>query len=238
MKRKGGRRAVIYARISEDHERAESVPTQIANGTKYAERIGWDVVHVFKDEGRSGYTGELRPGFEDVLRYVGKGQADVLITRHHDRLTRNPDDFAPLMQVCGKAKIKISLYTGSELDLSTASGGFYWFMETGRSWYESAIRSQRVNDSVERNARVGKRTGGDRGRSATRSSATTWVRVRDGGIGSSARRSNQPRPTRSRRLLPGCCAARASAASPSTSMIGASNRSVAAGGWGRRCAAC
>jgi site-specific DNA recombinase len=153
-------RAVIYARLSEDHERAESVPTQIANGTKYAERMGWAVVRVFKDEGRSGYTGEFRPGFEDMLNYLGNGQADVLITRHHDRLTRNPDDFARLMQVCGKAKIKISPFTGGELDLSTASGGFYGFMETGRSWYESAIRSQRVKDAVEPNARAGKRTGG------------------------------------------------------------------------------
>ena len=153
-------RAVTYARISEDHERAESVPTQIANGTKYAERMGWDVVRVFKDEGLSGYTGELRPGFEEMIKFLGRGQADVLIARHHDRLTRNPDDFARLMQVCGKAKIKISLYTGGELDLSTASGGFYGFMETGRAWYESAIRSQRVKDAVERNARAGKRTGG------------------------------------------------------------------------------
>jgi Resolvase, N terminal domain len=46
--------AVIYARISEDHERAESVPTQIANATRHAERMGWDVARVFKDEGRSG----------------------------------------------------------------------------------------------------------------------------------------------------------------------------------------
>ncbi|HEX5906598.1 MAG TPA: recombinase family protein [Propionibacteriaceae bacterium] len=43
-------RAVIYARISEDHERAESVPTQIANGTRSAERMGWEVVRVLKDE--------------------------------------------------------------------------------------------------------------------------------------------------------------------------------------------
>jgi hypothetical protein len=50
--------AVVYARISEDHERAESVPTQIANATRHAERMGWNVVRVFKDEGRSGYTGE------------------------------------------------------------------------------------------------------------------------------------------------------------------------------------
>ena len=153
-------RAVVYARLSEDHERAESVPTQIANGTKYAERMGWEVVRVFKDKGLSGYTGEIRPGFEEMIEFLCGGQADVLIARHHDRLTRNPDDFARLMQVCGKAKIKISLYTGGELDLSTASGGFYGFMETGRAWYESAIRSQRVKDAVERNARAGKRTGG------------------------------------------------------------------------------
>jgi hypothetical protein len=47
-------RAVIYATISEDHERAESVPTQIANGTKYAERMSWDVVRVFKDKVMAG----------------------------------------------------------------------------------------------------------------------------------------------------------------------------------------
>jgi site-specific DNA recombinase len=123
------------------------VPTQIANGTKYAERMGWDVVHIFKDEGRSGYSDEFRPGFEDMLKFLSTGDAQVLIARHHDRLTRNAEDFDRLMKICGKSNIKISLYTGG-------------FMETGRAWYESAIRSQRVKDAVERNARAGKRTGG------------------------------------------------------------------------------
>ena len=84
----------------------------------------------------------------------------MLIARHHDRLTRDAEDFHRLMKICGKSNIKISTYTGGELDLSTASGGFYGFMETGWSWYESAIRSQRVKDAVEPNAREGKRTGG------------------------------------------------------------------------------
>jgi site-specific DNA recombinase len=153
-------RAVIYARLSEDHERAESVPTQISKSTEHAKRMGWEVVRIFKDEGRSGYSGEFRPGFEDMLKFLSKGEVQVLIARHHDRLTRNAEDFDRLMKICGKSKIKISTYTGGELDLSTASGGFYGFMETGRSWYESAIRSQRVKDAVERNAREGKRTGG------------------------------------------------------------------------------
>jgi DNA invertase Pin-like site-specific DNA recombinase len=115
------------------------------------------MVRVFKDEGRSRYTREFRPGFEEMIKFFGREQADVLIARRHHRLTRNLDDFARLMQVCGKAKIKISLYMGGELDLSSASGGFYSFMETGGSWYESAIRSQRVKDAVDRNARAGKR---------------------------------------------------------------------------------
>jgi hypothetical protein len=55
---------------------------------------------------------------------------------------------------------KISTYAGGELDLSTASGGFYGFLETGKAWYESAIRSQRAKDAVERNVRAGTRTGG------------------------------------------------------------------------------
>jgi site-specific DNA recombinase len=155
-----GMRAVIYARLSEDPERAESIPTQISNSAKHAERMGWEVVRVFKDKGRSGYSGELRPEFEEMLEFLSRGEVHVLIARHHDRLTRNAEDFDRLMKICGKSKIKISTYTGGELDLSTASGGFYGFMETGRSWYESAIRSQRVKDAVERNARAGKRSGG------------------------------------------------------------------------------
>jgi site-specific DNA recombinase len=118
------------------------------------------VVRVFKDEGRSGNSGEFRPDFEDMLKFLSGGDIQVLIARHHDRLTRNAEDFHRLMKICGKSNIKISTYTGGELDLSTASGGFYGFMETGWSWYESAIRSQRVKDAVERNAREGKRTGG------------------------------------------------------------------------------
>jgi Resolvase, N terminal domain len=68
-------------------------PTQIANGTKYADRMGWDVVRVFKDEGRSGYTGEHRPGFEEMINFLSNGDIPVLIAwpaiiddATHDRL--------------------------------------------------------------------------------------------------------------------------------------------------------
>ena len=67
------------------------MPTQIANGVKHAKRMGWEVVRVFKDEGRSGYSGEFRRGFEDMLKFLSMGDVQVLIARHHDQLTRNAE---------------------------------------------------------------------------------------------------------------------------------------------------
>jgi DNA invertase Pin-like site-specific DNA recombinase len=39
---------------------------------QHAERMGWEVMRVFKDEGRSGYSGEFRPGFEDMLKSLAR----------------------------------------------------------------------------------------------------------------------------------------------------------------------
>jgi site-specific DNA recombinase len=50
--------------------------------------------------------------------------------------------------------------TAGNIEHNLSAVGFYGFMETGRAWYESAIRSQRVKDAVERNVRAGRRTGG------------------------------------------------------------------------------
>ena len=48
-------RAALYARLSETYDAAESVPTQLANGDRHAERRGWRVVARFKDDGYSAF---------------------------------------------------------------------------------------------------------------------------------------------------------------------------------------
>ena len=129
-----------------------------------------------------------------------------------------------------------NLYTGGVLDLATHAGGFLGMMNTAVAW--GSRSSDRTASRLQYSATL-RPVGGPaagQGHSVIRSSATTWARARDGGTALSARRSSQSRPRRSRRPLPECCAARASAASPSTSTIAASNRSAVAGGRGRRCA--
>lgn len=48
-------RAGVYARLSETYDAAESVPTQLANGERHAQRRGWVVAARFKDDGYSAY---------------------------------------------------------------------------------------------------------------------------------------------------------------------------------------
>jgi site-specific DNA recombinase len=152
-------RAVIYARISEDHEKAESVPTQIANGSSTLSEWAGTWCESSKTRGSPAIParrGRVRGDAEAPQQRAGR-RAGRAASRPADP---QPGRLARLMRICEKSKVKISLYTGGELDLSTASGGFYGFMETGTSWYESAIRSLRVKDAIERNVRAGRRTGG------------------------------------------------------------------------------
>ena len=51
-------------------------------------------------------------------------------------------------------------YTGGDLDLSTAEGAYYGGMETLRARRESAVKSARVREAQDREARKGRRTGG------------------------------------------------------------------------------
>jgi site-specific DNA recombinase len=133
-----------------------------------------------------------------MLKSLSRGDVQVLIARYHDRLTGNSDDFGRLMKTCERSKIKISLYTRGELDLSTASGGFYGFIDTGRSWYESAIRSQELRTPTKGTPEPEREPAAGQDRSATRSSVRTSARALPVGGASWARSWSQPKKSGSR----------------------------------------
>ena len=62
-------------------------------------------------------------------------------------------------RACGTA-CGCRAYTGGDLDLSTAEGAYYGGMETLRARRESAVKSARVREAQDREARKGRRTGG------------------------------------------------------------------------------
>ena len=153
-------RAGIYARLSETYDAAESVPTQLAKGTAHAERRGWRVAATFKDDGYSGFKEITRDDFVRLIQAIKAGQIDVVIVRDIDRLTRNLTDWNQFEKACVRHGVKLSPYTGGDLDLSTPEGAYYGGMETLRAKRESAVKSVRVREGAERKARAGKRWGG------------------------------------------------------------------------------
>ena len=150
-------RAATYARLSDD---GLSIPDQLASSRKYAEDRGWHVVGEFVDKHKSAFRKVERKGFEALLTAADAGKIDAIITRHQDRLTRHPQTYGRLLEICVRHSILIHLYTGGVLDLATHAGGFMGMMNTAVAWGESKLRSDRVKAAVQRNAEAGRRTGG------------------------------------------------------------------------------
>jgi Resolvase, N terminal domain len=134
-------RAGVYGRLSETYDAAESVPTQLERGAGHARRRGWTVVATFKDDGYSAFKEVSRDGFGELIAAIQGGRVDVVIVRDIDRLARNLTDWNAFEKACVRHAVRLSAYTGGDLDLSTAEDAYYGGMETLRARRESAVQS-------------------------------------------------------------------------------------------------
>jgi site-specific DNA recombinase len=123
------------------------VPTQLDRGTDHAARRSWPVVATFKDDGYSAFKEITRDGFGELIAAIEAGRVDVVIVRDIDRLTRNLTDWNAFEKACVRHGVRLSAYTGGDLDLSTAEGAYYGGMETLRARRESAVKSARVREA-------------------------------------------------------------------------------------------
>ncbi|MGP3964689.1 recombinase family protein [Nonomuraea sp. 3N208] len=94
---------MLYARLSESWDAAESVPTQLANGNKYASENNVLVVAEFKDDGYLAFHEVTRDGFDAAIETIESEPIDVVIVRDIDRLVRNLAIFGlAFLDVCVK----------------------------------------------------------------------------------------------------------------------------------------
>jgi len=158
-------RAALYARLSETYDAAESVPTQLANAERHADRRGWRVVARFKDDGYSAFKEIRRDDFVNLIEAIERDEIDVVIIRDVDRLTRNLPDWSRSEKAAIEHRVILSVYAGGDLDLSTPEGAYYGGMETLRAKRETAVRSasgsaRRTTGSRGRASRPGAGAGG------------------------------------------------------------------------------
>lgn len=81
-------RAALYARYSTDMQRAASIADQLHACRRLAAQLGARVVAEFSDAAISGQT-MARPGFQDLMAAAERGELDLVIAEHTDRLSRD-----------------------------------------------------------------------------------------------------------------------------------------------------
>lgn len=88
-------RAAIYARVSSSMQAAEEIPIagQIMECEKYATARGWEIVRVYKDEGKTGKN-EDRAGFQEMMRAVGMkpAQFSKIVVWRGNRIARKVEN--------------------------------------------------------------------------------------------------------------------------------------------------
>ncbi len=150
------KRAALYVRVSQDSQTVEN-QTLILN--EVARRSGWEIVHVFADEGISGAKGrDKRPGYDALLKAVSRRDIDIVAAWSVDRLGRSlPDLVAFLSDIQSKG---CDLYLHQQaVDTSTPSGRMLFQMLGVFAEFERAIIRSRIMAAHERCRAKGVRIG-------------------------------------------------------------------------------
>ena len=84
-------RAVIYARVSTDNDgQKESCSNQVALARKYiADHPNITIVNIYVDDGISAKNDFERPQYQNMIKEIGKGEIDLVITKAQERINRN-----------------------------------------------------------------------------------------------------------------------------------------------------
>src|SRR5215207_9816124 len=91
------RRAGLYVRISQDRTGdGAGVRRQENDCGDVAERHGWEIINIYRDNDRSAFNGKARPAFEHLVADLRAGRIDAVVTWHPDRLTRSPRELEDL----------------------------------------------------------------------------------------------------------------------------------------------
>lgn len=159
-------RVGIYARISENRsDEARGTERQIALAREVIARHadeGWAEVAVFADDSISAARGDEkdRPGYNDAIRWVERGELDLLLVYQTSRAWREDEQRARAYKLLRRKRVRLAQTRGAEVDLQTASGrlnaGITGLLDTA----ESGFKSERVQDQKMERARAGRYAGG------------------------------------------------------------------------------
>jgi len=150
---------VIYARIS-TNKGEQNIKQQIDYCKAYAEREGYEVVKVFKDE-QTGKSDQRR-GYQRLLKYLYENIDIILLVQDSDRLTRDFYDGVDLEKFILENKIKL-ISLSENIDLTNPNGRFMFRIKLAMNNFYVENLHQKIKIGVERAKREGKFKGRKKG---------------------------------------------------------------------------
>ena len=83
--------AVVYARYSSRGQQEQSIEGQVASARDYAERKGYNIIHLYADRAKTGMN-DNREELQQMLADALKCEFTVVIVWKVDRFGRNRED--------------------------------------------------------------------------------------------------------------------------------------------------
>ena len=158
VKKGGPMLAVGYSRVSSEEQVANySLETQKEEIGKAAKQLGYKILQIFSDPGRSGKDMN-RPGLREMLSLVEKnGDVTALFIYQISRLSRDTLDYLLIKKELAKNGVRI-ISTTEPME-SSPVGEFSELVMAGVARLDNAMKSQRTLDGIRKRLEDGWHSG-------------------------------------------------------------------------------
>jgi DNA invertase Pin-like site-specific DNA recombinase len=149
------KRVALYTRVSTSD--GQTTENQLRDLNIAAERLGWEIVAHYTDEGISGAKGrEKRPGLDALLKGIARREFDMVAAWSVCRLGRSLQHLVNLLGDINARGIDLYLHVQA-IDTSTPSGKAMFQMLGVFAEFERAMISERVKSGLARSTKKGGR---------------------------------------------------------------------------------
>jgi site-specific DNA recombinase len=141
--------AVLYLRVStEEQVENYSLETQLDICTKEAQKRGFSVGKIFREEGRSAKTIKGRPALLEMLDYCRKNRKSVraVIVYRLDRISRQTADYLAIRKKL--SEYEMVLISASEPTGNSPTEKFVETMLAGFAQMDNDVRSERTKNGL------------------------------------------------------------------------------------------
>src|ERR1700729_2651046 len=149
-------RIAIYSCVSTDHQTTENQERELH---AIADRMGWAVVKIYRDQGVSGAKSrENRPAFDALCKDASRRRFDLIAAWSVDRLGRSRQDLVGFLPEIHALGVNLFLHQQG-IDTTTPAGKALFQMMGVFAEFERAMIQDRVRAGLERAKAQGKRLG-------------------------------------------------------------------------------